>query len=142
MIDLPGYKERPVNPYLILAAVVFLLGATVFFFLNEKKRVQTAKKTNSAAPRLKIPCPLCHSRLIEGEKLRSVSFDAGREKIMHIYGCPFCEKGAPGIRRVCPVCKRDIPADGFAVGRMWERKGKLHLHITGCTVCKPQYKNT
>ncbi len=58
---------------------------------------------------------------------------------MHIYGCPFCERPGTPVKRRCPVCHREISLDGFAVGRMWDKPGKTHLHITGCTVCKPHY---
>jgi hypothetical protein len=85
------------------------------------------------------PCPLCGSELGKGEKLHSVSYPAGKEKIVHIHGCPYCAPPGQSLPRRCPVCKSQLPSDGFAVGRMWQKEDKLHLHITGCTVCKPQY---
>jgi len=104
--------------------------------IREQSRAATAEGK-------RIPCPLCGSRLGPAQKLRSVAYPAGKEKIMHIYGCPYCAPpAAVGVPRRCPVCGGAIPIDGFAVGRMWERSGKLHLHITGCTVCKPRYKVT
>jgi hypothetical protein len=69
-----------------------------------------------------------------------VAFDLGKEKLMNIYGCPHCELPENGVKRRCPVCHCVIPATGFVVGRMWDKPGKTHLHITGCTECKPQYK--
>jgi hypothetical protein len=100
------------------------------------------KSRAGAAEAKRIPCPLCGSRLGPAQKLHSVAYPAGREKIMHIHGCPHCAPPAVGVPRRCPVCGKAIPPDGFAVGRMWERGGKLHLHITGCTVCKPRYMVT
>jgi hypothetical protein len=113
----------------------------VVIFLSFEKAARATKKTKPAGRKSKVPCPLCGSRLFEGERIRSVAFDLGKEKLMHIFGCLYCERPASGVRRRCPVCKKDIPADGFVVGRMWEKPGKTHLHITGCTECKPQYKN-
>ncbi|MBN1798445.1 MAG: hypothetical protein JW822_07700 [Spirochaetales bacterium] len=75
----------------------------------------------------------------KGEKLHSISYPAGDEKIIHIHGCPYCDPSRQSLPRRCPVCRQSLPATGFAVGRMWEKKDKLHLHITGCTECKPQY---
>ncbi|MBN1525626.1 MAG: hypothetical protein JW904_14200 [Spirochaetales bacterium] len=59
---------------------------------------------------------------------------------MHIHGCPQCEPPNGTRTRRCPVCKHAIPPGGFCVGRMWEKPGKMHLHIVGCTECKRQYR--
>jgi formate dehydrogenase maturation protein FdhE len=120
--------------------VIGLLIITVIFFSLEKS-ARAVKKPKTAGRKAKVPCPLCGSRLFEGERIHSIAFDLGKEKLMHIYGCPYCESESSLIRRRCPVCKRDIPMGGFVVGRMWDKPDKTHLHITGCTECKPQYKN-
>jgi hypothetical protein len=114
----------------------------VVIFFSLEKSARAARKPETAGRRSKVPCPLCGSRLYEGERIHSVAFDLGQEKLMHIYGCPHCEGAAPGVRRRCPVCRKDIPPGGFAVGRMWEKTEKTHLHIVGCTECKPRYKQT
>ncbi|MBN2351462.1 MAG: hypothetical protein JXD23_02760 [Spirochaetales bacterium] len=98
------------------------------------------RKIDDGRRKTKVPCPLCGSRLYEGERIHSVAFDLGKEKLMHVYGCPYCEPAASGVKRRCPVCRKDIPPGGFAVGRMWEKAEKTHLHIVGCTECKPRYK--
>jgi len=112
--------------------------AVVFFSIEKSARA--VRKPDAARRKTKIPCPLCGSRLLEGERIHSVAFDLGKEKLMHVYGCPFCEPVSSGVKRRCPVCRKDIPPGGFAVGRMWEKAGKTHLHIVGCTECKPRYK--
>jgi hypothetical protein len=114
----------------------------VVLFFTYEKAVRTSRKKVKTARKAKVPCPLCGTRLFEGERIHSVSFDLGKEKLMHIYGCPFCEYPGTGVKRHCPVCRREIPVAGFVVGRMWDKPGKTHLHITGCTECKPQYRGT
>jgi len=106
---------------------------------TQRKNNAADMQKSAVTPQNRPPCPLCGSQLGKGEKLHSVSFPADGEKIMHIHGCPYCAPPKQTLPRRCPVCKRSLPSGGFAVGRMWEKKDKLHLHITGCTVCKPQY---
>ena len=134
-------KEPPFNPFFILLAGIGLL-IVVLLFASHVKADRTVRKRSGMKRTPKVPCPLCGSRLFEGERIRSVAYDLGQEKLMHIYGCPYCERPGSGIRRRCPVCRREIPLDGFVVGRMWSKIDKTHLHITGCTECKPQYKTS
>jgi hypothetical protein len=139
-------------PYLVIAAVV---GVVVgIFIMFRTRRSSSGQKTPAASTgpatgdetaagpgrREKLPCPLCGSRLYSGERIRSVAFDLGKEKFMQIYGCRHCSSAAPSAQRRCPVCRRQIPEDGFVVGRMWEKYNKTRLHISGCTECRPQYK--
>ena len=76
-----------------------------------------------------------------GQKIHSVAFNAANESIMHLYGCPHCYPERTALKRICPVCKKELSVQGFLVGRMWDRKGKKHLHISGCTECKPIVKS-
>jgi len=92
-------------------------------------------------------CPICGSRLKKGEKIHSVVFTGNKnsledvgsigsgDRIVYIYGCPYCYPVKAGVKRICPVCKKEIPNNGYLIGRMWNRRGKIHLHIQGCTLC-------
>jgi len=144
-------KEAPLFSYLVIAAVIGVL--VVIFILFRTRTSPGLSKTPSAstrptngdeiaAPGLKekLPCPLCGTRLYEGERIRSVAFDLGEEKFMQIYGCRHCSGATPSARRRCPVCRRNLPATGFVVGRMWEKNNRTRLHISGCTECRPHYK--
>ena len=131
-------------PYLVIAAVV---GVVVVIFILFRQRtpatstgLATGDETAAGGRREKLPCPLCGSRLYNGDRIRTVAFDLGKEKFMQIYGCRHCNSAAPSAQRRCPVCKRRIPDGGFVVGRMWEKYNKTRLHISGCTECRPQYK--
>jgi len=106
-------------------------------FRYDKERQKTGSKT----------CPICGSVLKKGEKIHSIVFTGKKtsiknvggigsgDKVIHIYGCPYCYPIETGVKRICPVCKKEIPDSGYLIGRIWNRKGKIHLHILGCTQC-------
>jgi predicted nucleic acid-binding Zn ribbon protein len=82
----------------------------------------------------KLPCILCGAALARGETLKSDEFKSADHSTVHIHGCPHCRDGARP--RTCPVCGRTMPEGDYLTGRMWiTRKGKKHLHVSGCTQC-------
>jgi len=87
------------------------------------------------------PCPLCGSRLAVGERVHSVVFaSSSPDKIMEIAGCPHCKPPAV-LRRVCPVCKKDLRPQDVVTARVFERKNetgakKTHVHVLGCPRCR------
>lgn len=86
----------------------------------------------------KLPCILCGSPLAGGERIHSTVFRGERDSIVHVFGCPHCYGDMATEVRICPICKRYLPEGGYLMGRMWDRKqGKRHLHVSGCTLCKP-----
>lgn len=144
--------------FLGAAAVVLIIIALLYFrkfylfskdvFPSSGKGRKGGKKTgpvysDSAAAK----CPLCQSPLFSGENLVSKVFTGpgNQEKfgdsdgrVCYVYGCPSCYPEAkPGIRRSCPVCKKDVRPDGFLVSRMFTKtkSGKPHVIINGCGNC-------
>lgn len=128
-------------------------------FLSSGKNRKGGKKTGSASDSdfvsAAAKCPLCQSPLFPGENLVSKVFtgSGNQEKfgdsdgrICYVYGCPSCYPEAkPGIRRSCPVCKKDVRPDGFLVSRMFTKtkSGKPHVIINGCGNCnRAERKNT
>lgn len=129
-------------------------------FLSSGKNRKGGKKTGSASSdsgfvSAAAKCPLCQSPLFPGENLVSKVFtgSGSQEKfgdsdgrICYVYGCPSCYPEAkPGIRRSCPVCKKDVRPDGFLVSRMFTKtkSGKPHVIINGCGNCnRAERKNT
>lgn len=107
-----------------------------------------------AKPGKPIPCPLCGSVLADGERVRSYVYRVGTDGLSHIFGCPHCDPGsrAPGepavrsagvplMEKICPVCRKPVPANGHLTARMFERIGpdakkKTHVHVLGCTECR------
>ncbi|MDA3957157.1 hypothetical protein [Oceanispirochaeta sp.] len=89
------------------------------------------------------PCPLCEQGLNRGERVHSVIYNRGEDKLMNIYGCPWCYSKHPaGYRephreRRCPSCKTLFKEGHFAIARVFERPGrKMHIHVLGCPACR------
>ncbi len=127
---------------IVLAAVLLVLLVLFrgIFFSSEPREIQPVPETESGEKR--IPCILCGSLLKRGENLKSEEFKGEKESIVHIYGCRNCYGETARTPRQCPVCKNFILSGGFLIGRMWiTRKGKRHLHVSGCTACSRLYRN-
>ncbi len=135
--------------------ILLFLGFTALFALISGGflRGQRSPPGNSSdnAEIKSYPCPVCGSRLKKGQRIRSVVYP-GREsfkgvsplpaggigyddRIVYIYGCPYCYPGNSNIKRICPVCKKEMAEGGYLMGRMWNRRGKNHLHVQGCNTC-------
>ena len=82
------------------------------------------------------PCPLCGTMLKRGERVKTIVYPGNPDSMAHIFGCPYCYPPGAEVRRSCPVCKREIADDGYVVARMFEGKGKRHVHVLGCTGCR------
>ncbi len=122
-------------------------------FSSSDKNRKGGKKTDSAhassahSDSAAAKCPLCQSPLFPGENLASKVFagSGNQEKfgdsdgrLCYVYGCPSCyPKAKPGIRRSCPVCEKDVAADGFLLSRIFTKtkSGKPHVIINGCGNC-------
>jgi len=102
-----------------------------------------AKSSPGSAGRPKT-CPVCGSLLAKGERVKSVVFAGGvrsgaiTEKMSNIFGCPHCYPANAKNPRICPVCGKVLPGDGYLVARMFENpaKPRKHVHVLGCTVCR------
>lgn len=83
-------------------------------------------------------CPVCETILARGEQLKSALYPGESDRICHIFGCPHCHPyPEESVARVCPVCKKPVPQEGYLIARFFERpNGKRHVHILGCTVCR------
>jgi formate dehydrogenase maturation protein FdhE len=115
----------------IIALAVMLIGNKVPPALNKIRRAEPdIIKTN---------CPLCGSVIKKGERVKTVAYSGGGEKLVQLYGCPACYPPGKLIGRICPVCGKELPVKGYVIGKMWKEGNKLRLNITGCSVCKPDY---
>ncbi len=83
-------------------------------------------------------CPICGSALKKGETVKSKVYPGrGVDSLMDVYGCPRCIPPEGREKRICPVCKKELPPDGYVIGRYFVRPGKKrHLHVLGCTLCR------
>ena len=60
------------------------------------------------------------------------------DQLCTINGCPHCyPKPEPGLKRICPVCHKNVPLkDGHLIARLFNKTdGKKHVIVTGCTEC-------
>lgn len=95
------------------------------------------------------PCPICGTLLEPGERVHTVVFsgesggspkrdpERTRDALVHMFGCPYCYPANRRYQRYCPSCKTAIPDDGFVVARMFTKNQRKHVHVLGCTVCRP-----
>jgi len=138
-IDAGTARRRIIEFYLILILLCLMLAAVIYIFFRFTGHAgvpSPVPEKQDAGEKKKLPCILCGAPLARGENLKSEEYRGEEESIVKIFGCPYCcGDRAVRIRR-CPVCKKVMPPDGYLTGRMWKtRKGKMHLHVSGCTEC-------
>jgi len=80
-------------------------------------------------------CPLCGSTLKDNKRVKSVLFPGKPDSMMEINGCPYCFPVNSDIKRICPVCKKEVPAEGHVIARVFIKPNKKHVHVLGCTGC-------
>jgi hypothetical protein len=56
--------------------------------------------------------------------------------MMRIFGCPNCYPPNQRRQRVCPVCRTIIPREGYAIASLFEKPGRKHVHVLGCSACR------
>ena len=119
----------------LIFVVLFLLLRG--YFLSSKSRAIRSDR-EGVDGRKKLPCILCGSPLTGRERIHSTAFKGERDSIVHLYGCPHCYGDLATEVRICPICGKRLPEGGYLMGRMWDKKrGKRHLHVSGCTLCRP-----
>jgi RNase P subunit RPR2 len=130
---------------LLIAGLIAVFIAVLVFVLK-KGRVYLTKPVGKPAriddAQRFSTCPLCGSKLVAGENLTSRVYSPetgeGTDKPCTIHGCPHChpKPATPNIVRVCPVCEKIVPAQGYLLARVFYRYGKKeHVHVVGCSEC-------
>ena len=126
----------------ILVLVTILLvwfGSHLSFRLSlEKKMRDPALKAREGSPGAPKTCPVCSIKLLKGERVSSSVFPSmnGNDRIMHIKGCPYCLNPEKNRTRRCPVCNKTLPTSAYLVARMYEKPGRSHVHVSGCSFCR------
>ncbi|QEN09225.1 hypothetical protein EXM22_15005 [Oceanispirochaeta crateris] len=132
--------------------IVILFGILIFLIISTLKNKHTVEDSllegfsfddDDDIGEDTHPCPLCEKALRKGERVHSVIYNRGEDRLMNIYGCPWCYSDHPaGCReplrdRRCPSCKVLFKEGNFAIARVFERPGrKMHVHVLGCPVCR------
>jgi len=93
-------------------------------------RVSTTNQTPKTTE-----CPLCGSKLADNKRVKSILYPGKPDSMMEINGCPFCYPVNSKIKRICPVCKKEVPKDGHVIARVFIKPNKKHVHVLGCTGC-------
>ena len=133
-----------------IVIIILLLGVLLFLIISTarnknryKSDIMIETEDLSLNYEKTTECPLCGQELRRGERVHSVVYNRGEDRLMNIYGCPWCYKDHPaGYRqphrdRNCPSCGTPLKEGSFAVARVFERPGrKVHVHVLGCPVCR------
>lgn len=132
--------------FAMFSAITLLIWLFTFFYKLKlknqndefsKKRLKTQKTEDGKIDFVR--CPLCSTPLANGEDMTSRIFRPMNtpDQRMTILGCPHCyPKLEPGVKRICPVCSKNLALDGYLISRLFNKeKNKKHVIIIGCTNC-------
>ena len=137
----------------VLLAVIFVLVFSILAVLlwswrsaqDHRHAVETSRIDDFEMTQGGTDCPLCGEHLPRGTRVHSVVFPGREFDLMRIYGCPHCWEGHalspsddPENTRVCPYCHEKLPVDGYVMAQVYHKPyHRTHVHVYGCTVCKP-----
>lgn len=138
--------------FILMAAAAILIILLLNFYIKWKaygesehrQKLARQKQQEAATKGLLINCPLCNSPLLPGEDLISRVYRPMNvpDQLCTISGCPHCfPNPEPGIKRICPVCHKEVPVkDGHLVARLFNKtSGKKHVIVTGCSQCSKKH---
>ncbi|MDR1596629.1 MAG: hypothetical protein LBR99_02880 [Treponema sp.] len=126
--------------FVITGVILLYFGYTLFFHIGRGHSSGSGKKNKkndiegeAGAPRT---CPVCSIRLPQGERVKSSAFPAiGKtDRLMYITGCYYCLEG--DRPRVCPVCGAVLNYDENLIARLFDKPGRSHVHVLGCSRCR------
>jgi hypothetical protein len=134
-----------IQAFFFVMIAVFLLwfGYTLFFRMGNTSSTRRGKRrrafqdsVETGLPGSPQTCPVCSARLEKGERVKSTAFPSftGKDRMMFIRGCLYCLEGDRD--RLCPVCGAMLDSDDILVARMFERPGRSHVHVLGCSRCR------
>ncbi|MFP3040532.1 hypothetical protein LQZ19_01810 [Treponema primitia] len=125
----------------IIGVVLLYFGYSLFFGFGKGHLSGSGKKNKddddlegeAGSPRT---CPVCSIRLKQGERVKSSAFPAmGKaDRLMYISGCFYCLEG--DRPRVCPVCGAVLNYDENLIARLFDKPGRSHVHVLGCSHCR------
>lgn len=123
-----------------VGAFLLWLGYTLFVGFGRRQETGGAKPNAgpSGIPGAPRTCPVCSARLLNGERVKSSAFPSlgGTDRIMHIFGCPYCTTLNFPRERSCPVCGKRLPLNAHLIARLFEKPGRSHVHVLGCSICR------
>jgi hypothetical protein len=149
----------------VMAVIVAALIYTLVRLSRNDYRVLANRMASKSRRDFEVlrPCPLCGTMLRRGETVHSIVFsgpahaesidpakasaNSGRsgavrargatdDYLAHLFGCPYCYPSNADHPRTCPVCRRTLSTDAYVIARMFEKPGRKHVHVLGCTECR------
>jgi len=129
--------------FTLIGVLLLWFGFTLFFVVPGglripffRKRDRAPKSKSVGIPGMPRTCPVCSVKLEPGERVKSAAFPSmgGADRLMYISGCRYCVEG--DRIRVCPVCGTILRDEEFLIARLFEKPGRSHVHVLGCTQCK------
>ena len=134
-------------PEILIIIILFtiLLALIISQFRERRRRSPEEMVYSGETESESTPCPLCGRELCRGERVHSVVYSQGEDRLMNIYGCPWCYPAHPAgykkpsspRERRCPSCGAPLKEGSFAIARVFERPGrKVHVHVLGCPSCR------
>ncbi len=125
--------------YAVLAALGTLI-LLLALFGTGSSRSGSSRSGSSAQTEVKEAeafrhCPLCGSAMQRKEKVHSVLYPGGQDRMMDIHGCPHCYPPSPSVRRRCPVCSRELGNEEVVIARFFQVEQRRHVHVLGCSSC-------
>jgi len=151
--------------YIFLGILIFWIGSTLYFnfFTKKRRRGEPAQpdqglETHAATGKGGVPeagakkykgqessgglmiCPVCMFKMDSGDMIKATTFPPltpyHKDRLMYINGCIYCMGGKR--ERVCPVCGKSLSVTDFLIARLFDRQNRNpHVHVLGCTLCRP-----
>lgn len=132
--------------FVLMGTVLLWFGYTLFFGIGKRSKeyrpLRSSKKSFSPVQEgiagTPKTCPVCSARLERGERVKSSAFPSmgGTDRLMYITGCPYCLSGQR--ERICPVCGATLKLDQVLIARLFDKPGRSHVHVLGCSQCRGQ----
>ena len=119
--------------------VIIALLCFIFLRIESRKMNGSKKMIKKAEGPGFAKCPLCDMPLPIGDNIYTKVYRPMNvpDQRCIVMGCIHCyPKVEPGLRRVCPVCHKEVPINGNLIARLFnKRDGSKHIHIVCCTEC-------
>jgi uncharacterized protein with PIN domain len=123
----------------IFILLLVLLGYLISLLMKPLSYSNTRKTESKPAEYYRL-CPLCNHGLKKGENVHSVVYaSSAQDKSTEIWGCPYCRPPKGREIRRCPRCESALSDKQYVLARTFQKPGKTHVHVLGCSNCyKPR----
>lgn len=125
------------------AILLWLIWAIMYRPMAERKERQSPRFVRDSTGEVREKgvgirkCPVCGEKLAPGAMVKSKVFlRKGGDQMMQVFGCPYCWPDNTEYRRICPVCEKVIPRNGYLVARYFSGPNRRHVHVLGCSGCR------